>query len=235
MEAVSSLFAATLDSRFHRFLDQLADTLTERFFDPQLGCIHEHFTTDWLQYHALSRGRVLYGHILEAAWFLAAIGGFEDDRNRLDTAHTLLNYVLDHGWDRLHGGMYMSGRPAGDPVDTGKMWWVQAAALGALSTSWRLTKDEQYRSQLQQLLMRQVAFIERYIRDPLNGAWRLSVEADGTVRCGLKGHGLIDHLPIKGAYHVVQALTQTTRNLDLARGPEKGKRADHKNWSDHYF
>lgn len=235
MEAASSLYAATGDTRFRRFLEQLADTLVDRFFDPRLDCIHEHFTTDWRLYSGLSEGLILYGHNLEAAWFLGALGDFGQDGDRLDTARTLLNGVLNRGWDRQYGGFYMSGQPAGAPVDTGKMWWVQAAALGALSTCIRIVSEQRYRNRLQKVLEGQVAFIQGHIRDPQNGAWHLLVDAEGTVRCGLKGHGVIGHLPIKSAYHVVQALSQILRNQELAQTAAGESRSDTDNWSSFCF
>jgi mannobiose 2-epimerase len=235
MEAASSLYAATGDNRFRRFLEQLADTLVDRFFDPPLECIHEHFTTDWRPYSRLSEGLILYGHNLEAAWFLSALGSFANDGNRLNAARSLLNGVLNHGWDHQYNGIFMSGRPEGEPVDTGKMWWVQAAALGALSTGLGIAINPGYRNRLQWALEGQAAFIQRHLRDPQNGAWHLLVEREGTVRCGLKGHGVIDHLPIKCAYHVVQALSQILRDQVPARSRAKASRTHRKKWSDYCF
>ena len=78
-------------------------------------------------------GLIVYGHLIEAAACLSSIAGFTGNETHLRASRDLLEYSLRHAWDATHGGFYMFGRPDRGPVDTDKMWWVQAEALSALS------------------------------------------------------------------------------------------------------
>jgi mannobiose 2-epimerase len=205
MEGASSLLAATGDERYLRDLGELCDTIMSRTYDQRNGCTREWFTPDWQEATERSRGLVNYGHIAEAAWFVASVAAFTGERRPADFARSLLGYVMRRGWDRQHGGIYSLGHADGAVLDPGKTWWMQAEMLGALSLAYRLTGDALYRDWLRE----QATFVHRRQRDRRDGEWYSSVYADGTIRDGRKGS------PSKAAYHVAQGLHHAARNLAL--------------------
>src|SRR5262249_32412223 len=161
---------------------------------------------DWQEATGRSRGLVNYGHIAEAAWFVASVAAFTGDRHHADFARSILGYALRRGWDRRHGGLHSDGHSRGDVAHTPQAVWMQAEMLGALSFAYRLTGDMLYHDWLGD----QAQFVHRHQRDPRDGEWYSSVYADGTVRDGRKGS------PSKAAYHVAQGLFHADRNLAAA-------------------
>lgn len=209
MEAASSLLAATGEPRYLACLDELCATIVRCTYDPVHGCTHEWFNPDWTEAFDRSRGLINYGHIAEAAWFTSAVAAYTGDTALRDFGRTLLSFVLRHGWDQLHGGIYSYGHPDGWPVDPNKVWWMQAELLGGLSLAYRQTGDVLYREWLGAL----ARFIFGHQRDATLGEWNATVYADGTVHDGRKGS------PSKAAYHVAQALHHAAANLAAASAP----------------
>jgi len=205
MEGVSALLAATGDRRYLEDLNELCDTIVERTYDAEHGCTHEWFTPDWQEITDRTRGLINYGHIAEAGWFISVVASYTGNLAHLRFGRRLLGYVLRHGWDSLHGGIYSTGRPEGGPENTTKSWWMQAEMLGALSMAYRLTGDVLYSDWLRS----QARFVYEKQRDARVGEWHSAVHADGTVQDGRKGSAW------KAAYHVSQGLYHADRNLAI--------------------
>jgi mannose/cellobiose epimerase-like protein (N-acyl-D-glucosamine 2-epimerase family) len=205
MEAASSLLVATGDERYLADLGELCDTIMRHTYDARHGCTREWFTPDWQELTARTQGLINYGHIAEAAWFIAAVAGYTGHQAHGEFARSLLGYVQRRGWDAVHGGIYAYGHAGGVALNTSKVWWMQAEMLGALSLAYRLTGDVLYRDWLRA----QAAFVFERQRDAAVGDWHATVYADGTVQDGRKGS------PSKAAYHVAQGLSHADRNLRL--------------------
>ncbi len=209
MEAASSLFAATGERRYLTCLSQLGATIMHHTYDPVHGCTHEWFNPDWTEALDRTRGLINYGHIAEAAWFTSAVAAHTGDTAMQEFGRSLLAFVLRHGWDQTHGGIYSYGHADGRPVDTNKVWWMQAELLGGLSLAYRQTGDVLYRDWLCAL----ARFIFEKQRDATMGEWHAAVYADGTIHDGRKGFSA------KAAYHVAQALHHAAANLAAATNP----------------
>jgi cellobiose epimerase len=209
MEGVSALFAATGDARYLAAIRRLCDTIVERTWDAGSGCTHEWFYRDWREDLTNTNGLANYGHIVETAWFLAAVAGFTGETRYLDFARTELDYALAHGWDLEHGGLYAHGTPGGEVTDTRKVWWMQSELLDALAIFYRLTGEQRYLD----LLGRQAGYISRGQRDAVFGEWYALCGRDGSPLDARKGH------QFKAAYHVVQGLYQADRHLRAAGQP----------------
>ena len=203
MEAASALLAATGEQRYLGCLEQICATIMRHTYDPSHGCTHEWFNPDWTEALDRTRGLINYGHIAEAAWFTSVVAGYTGDVTLQQFGRSLLGFVLRHGWDQKHGGIFSYGHVNGDPVDLNKVWWMQAELLGGLSLAYRQTKDVLYLDWLRAL----ATFIFDKQRDPDLGEWHSTVFADGTVHDGRKGSAS------KAAYHVAQALHHASANL----------------------
>lgn len=208
MEATSSLLAATGEQRYADFLDQLCRTIVDHTYDPVNGCTHEWFNSDWTETIDRTRGLINYGHIAEAAWFTSVVAAYTGDRKIAEFGRSLLGFVLRYGWDQTNGGIYSYGHADGRPLDTNKVWWMQAELLGGLSFAYRQTGDVLYEDWLRAL----AGFIFEKQRDTAVGEWYSTVYADGTVHDGRKGS------PSKAAYHVAQALHHAAANLAAPTG-----------------
>ena len=202
MEAASSLLAATGDQRYLDRLTEICGVIIRHTYDREYGCTREWFNPDWTERTERTQGLVNYGHIAEAAWFTSAVGAVAD-RKILDFGKSLLGFVLREGWDAQNGGIYSYGHAGGWPVDTRKVWWMQAELLGALSLAYRLTGDVLYRDWLRT----QASFVANKQYDADVGEWHATVYPDGTIQDGRKGS------PSKAAYHVAQGLHHAATNL----------------------
>jgi mannobiose 2-epimerase len=209
MEGVSALFAATGDAQYLAAIRRLCDTIVERTWDARTGCTHEWFYRDWREDLTNTGGLANYGHIVETAWFLAAVAGFTGDTRYLEFARTQLDYALAHGWDAEYGGLYAYGTPGAEVTDTRKVWWMQSELLDALAIFYRLTGEQRYVD----LLGRQAAYISHGQRDPVFGEWYALCRRDGSPLDARKGY------EYKAAYHVVQGLFQADRHLQAAGQP----------------
>jgi len=218
MEGVSALYAATGNQKYLDAIKLLCDTIINRCWDPKTGCTHEWFYQDWREDLTNTRGLANYGHIVETAWFLAAVAGYTGSSDYLDFARKELDYALKWGWDQEHGGLYSYGKPEGGVVDTTKVWWMQSEFLDALAIFYRLTGEERYLDYLK----RQAEYIWNGQRDPLFGEWYMLCNADGSPKDARKG------MEWKAAYHVVQGLFQADRHYTAA--VEKQPRS--KDWGD---
>ncbi|MFA5447565.1 MAG: AGE family epimerase/isomerase [Sphaerochaeta sp.] len=209
IEAVANLYSLTSNIIYRDYLISLCDLLIEKFYDSEHNCILEHFTENWIAYHELTRGTILFGHVLEAAWFIMVIGEKIGHETYVRIGRLLLAFVMRSGYDETYGGIYYSGMPNGKVVDSSKMWWVQCAFLGALSTAFSQTKDPFYLFWIHEIRL----FLEHNQLDTKHGELYMLLYRDGTVNSGMKGKSTIDFLPIKVAYHTVQALGCAIRNL----------------------
>jgi cellobiose epimerase len=177
LEAFAELHRAWPDALVRGRLEELLaiNTLTVRL-EPY-GCNLDTFTPEWQPLRTPENLRVSYGHDLECAWLsldasralglpAALLRGW---------AERLVDYSLQHGYDRAHGGFFYSGRLGMDADDTRKEWWVQAEALVAMLEMYRLTGRPEYYDAFSSTL----DFVTKYQIAPEGGWWATRC-ADGS-------------------------------------------------------
>lgn len=88
----------------------------------------------------------------------------------------ILPFWLDHGLDRLHGGMYTGLDRDGSLLESDKSIWFQGRALWTYATAYlEAEKNPAYLEACESL----VSFIEKYATDPKDGRMYFRVTADG--------------------------------------------------------
>ena len=140
------------------------------------------------------------GHAIETAWFLMHEGLVLGAQSIIDDALQILDWSLDWGWDKEHGGILsfvdIEGRPPEQLEWDMKLWWPHTEALYATLLAHHLTGLPRYLDWHERI--RRYAF-ERFA-DPEHGEWRGYLHRDGTVALSVKGSLW------KGAFHVPRAL-----------------------------
>ena len=232
MEGVSALYHATGDERYLERLNLLANTILGRIgvdgcYDAEHGCTHEMFHMDWSEAVERIGGLCNYGHVTEAGWFIAKLAAYTGNERHARLARGLVDWAVEHGFDRDAGGLYDYGQPTGEVARDTKVWWNQAELLGALAFLYRITGQESYLDTLE----KQVSFIEGYVLDGAYGEWYARLHADGTLIESEEGRPDYKGSRWKSPYHVIQALYHAHNDLRRAAGVQEV--AEPRQWVDY--
>jgi len=129
------------------------------------------------------------GHAIEAGWFI-----LEEARLRNNDPHlirlgtTIIDWMMDWGWDREHGGIlyYRDAKclPCTEYWHDMKFWWPHNEAIIGTLLAYQLTGEPKYACWHQ--MVHDWAYA--HFPDPLHGEWFGYLHRDGTVSTRLKGN-----------------------------------------------
>lgn len=188
-------------------LKEVQNILCERLFHH--GSLHLFAAPDWTP----EPGPVSYGHDIEAAHLLmdaAMVLDGELDKRTIEVARALIDHTLDYGYDPRFGAFINLGSQAGEPIDTNKVWWVQAEALLGLIRGRELpgAPDTAYLD----FATKTWSWIRTKQIDSEYGGWFDNLTESGEIiGSGKKGHAW------KTAYHDGRALLFGARILRTTR------------------
>lgn len=144
------------------------------------GALNLYLTRDW---HA-TPAHDSFGHDIETAYLLvesAEVLENADDARTWAVARQLVDHALEWGWDPQYGGFYDKGEAfGGEAFDKTKVWWTQAEGLNALLVMHRRFGAET--DKYWKAFLKQWAFIERYLIDPVQGGWYSETTREGKLR-----------------------------------------------------
>jgi N-acylglucosamine 2-epimerase len=135
-------------------------------------------------------GRMLCpGHAIEAAWFILKESVYRNHDSRLrQLGLTILDWMLEWGWDQEYGGILyyrdVKGLPVTEYWQDMKFWWPHNEAIIATLLAYTLTHDEKYA-----LWHKRVHdWSYEHFPDPEHGEWFGYLHRDGRVSVTLKGN-----------------------------------------------
>ncbi|MGY8764924.1 MAG: AGE family epimerase/isomerase, partial [Fidelibacterota bacterium] len=135
-------------------------------------------------------GRMLCpGHAIEAAWFILKESVHRNHDSRLrELGLTILDWMLEWGWDKEYGGILyykdVKGFPVQEYWQDMKFWWPHNEAIIATLLAYTITKDQKYA-----LWHKRIHdWSYQYFPDPENGEWFGYLHRDGRVSVTLKGN-----------------------------------------------
>ena len=135
-------------------------------------------------------GRMLCpGHTIEAAWFILKESVYRNHDSRLrQLGLTILDWMLEWGWDQEYGGILyyrdVKGLPVQEYWQDMKFWWPHNEAIIATLLAYTLTHDEKYA--LWHKRVHDWAY--EHFPDPEHGEWFGYLHRDGRVSVTLKGN-----------------------------------------------
>ena len=135
-------------------------------------------------------GRMLCpGHAIEAAWFILNESIFRNHDPRLkQLGLTILDWMLDWGWDQEYGGILyyrdVKNLPIQEYWQDMKFWWPHNEAIIATLLAYQITGDEKYARWHQ--MIHQWAY--QYFPDREYGEWYGYLHRDGRISVPLKGN-----------------------------------------------
>ncbi len=207
LESFAELYRSWPDPLLARRLHELITINTSSVLDPGHHCNLDGWHPDWTRVESPQNLRASYGHDVECAWLVldaAATVGMPP-RTLRSWAQSLVDYSLDHGYDRAAGGFFYTGPLGGMANDTRKEWWVEAEALVGTLTLYQATHDPKYYEAFRGTL----DFIERH-QVAEGGSWWATLAADGT-----RGPNPSRTSMWQGAYHNGRALLFSARLLEV--------------------
>lgn len=88
---------------------------------------------------------VFTGHLLKAAWCLTRAYLIEENEKYLEGSTTLLNHVLELGYDNINGGCYSNyNGSTGTRYNNDKEWWQLEQAFTASIMNYYISKDDRF-------------------------------------------------------------------------------------------
>ena len=170
------------------------------------GALNLYLTPDWRAVPAHDS----FGHDVETSYLLLEATealGQADDPKTARMARLLVDHALEWGWDDQHGGFYDKGDALGARAyDTTKVWWTQAEGLNALLLMH--LKHGRETDRYWKAFLKQWAFIEAHMIDPVQGGWYWE-----TTRAGVPTGEPRKATPWKAAYHTSRALMNVSTML----------------------
>ena len=140
---------------------------------------------------------IVPGHAIETAWFIMEEGRHRKDDALIEKACTILDWMLDWGWDPKYGGLLyyvdVEGKPCEPYEHDMKLWWPHNEAIYACLLAYRLTGKKKYEEWFEKIH----EWSYSHFPDRKNGEWFKYLHRDGTVSSTLKGNrwGGPFHLP----------------------------------------
>ncbi len=206
LEAFATLYDVTGDAVVRARLEELLDIFIDKIVDPDQGYGRLLFTRDWKPYNPDGAPpQSDYGLDLEASWLItesSKLVGRVNDPKMKRVVIALVDHALKVGFDREHGGVYVSGPAAGPVIRKSKSWWEQADGLVAFLNAYQMTADPKYWDAFE----KQAEFVEGKFVDGEYGEWYTSIAADGRVNTEKVG-------PWKAPDHVTRALLEVISRL----------------------
>jgi N-acylglucosamine 2-epimerase len=153
------------------------------------------------------------GHALESAWFLLEKGKHRGDRALIERTLPIIDWSLELGWDREHGGILyfvdVEGKPPEQLEWDMKLSWVHNEALYACLLAHHLCGEKRYQEWFERIL----AWTLSHFPDREQGEWFGYLHRDGSVSLPFKGNNW------KGPYHEHRQFLFTHLLLEqMARG-----------------
>lgn len=199
IEALTGLYRASGRTGVKERLSELTMIAVTAFVRTGPVICTDKYSRDWKPGPDTKISRVSYGHNLELIWVLTdACAAADIPVHPLrGLFENLFGYCLTYGYDSDKSGFYRSG-PVNHPADDRiKVWWVQAEALPASLSLYRLTGDRRYLSVFQETY----SFIEKTLVDWEHGEWYETATPDGSFK-GDKAHAW------KAAFHNGRAMIE---------------------------
>ena len=135
-------------------------------------------------------GRMLCpGHAIEAAWFILNESIYRNHDNKLrELGLTILDWMLDWGWDQEYGGILyyrdVKNLPVQEYWHDMKFWWPHNEAIIATLLAYQMTGEEKY-ARWHQMIHE---WTYRYFPDQDFGEWYGYLHRDGRISVPLKGN-----------------------------------------------
>lgn len=196
MEACTFAYVAFDDQAFLDVSEEILDLFFDRFLDTKTNTFSEFFDDD-LGYCTQNGHKIEAGHHAEWIWLFEKYQSVRGQKSkRIETMMPkLFDWVITHGIDKTHGGVYNVQTPSGDIIDSDKRIWCQFETLRACAV---MSRHDEYRQKANKLADQLINTIEQKYIDVSTGTWDEILNQ--------KLNSISDYLPATTPYHIYPAL-----------------------------
>jgi len=177
----------------HPFCDEVINQSIEEverdFLKPEFKCVLEMVGPKGEFIDTFEGRMVNPGHSIEVGWFIMEEARLRNhDQRLIELGCRILDWSLELGWDRQHGGILYNadarGLPCTEYWNDMKFWWPHNEAIIATLLAFELTGDPKYARW--HTMVHDWAYA--HFPDPVHGEWFGYLHRDGTVSTRLKGN-----------------------------------------------
>ncbi len=194
--------------QYNQEIDQLLKDVFENFYKPEEHALFENVDEDGSRMDSPQGRCVNPGHSIETAWFLLHEGMYRNDDDIIKKALNILDWSLELGWDKEHGGLYsfidIEGKPPEQLEWDMKLWWPHTEAIYATLLAHFITGEAKY----EEWFHRINDWSFEHFNDDECGEWYGYLHRDGSPALTLKGSMW------KGMYHLPRALLLCVKLLE---------------------
>ncbi|MBP1082491.1 mannose/cellobiose epimerase-like protein (N-acyl-D-glucosamine 2-epimerase family) [Bacillus capparidis] len=201
-EAMMAAFEATGEARYLDRAYQLAHSVIFKLLPQSGSLIWEHYDEnrkiDWEYNKDYTKSEFrpygfIFGHSIEWSKLLQLLEKHKEEQWIFPQSERLFRTAADYGSDRRYGGIYYAMSPEGKIIDSDKLYWVMAEAIGASALFAAKTNKIAYRNFYEQIFK----YCWRYFVDHKWGAWYQLLSVDNQKNSNIKSP------PPKTDYHPI--------------------------------
>jgi N-acylglucosamine 2-epimerase len=189
------------------------DEIVRLFVKPELRAVMEQVAPDGTVYDHFDGRTLNPGHAIEAAWFVLREARRGGDATLATVALQMLDWMVERGWDREHGGLLyfvdVHGKPVQEYWHFLKFWWPHNELLIAALLAYTHTGDARYA----EMHRRAHEWAYAHFADRECGEWYGYLDRRGEPTSTLKGNLW------KGPFHLPRQLLWCWRLLEGRDGP----------------
>lgn len=189
MVTAQELRKATQDPFCTQTIDDCIAQIERDFLKPEFKCLLETVGPGG-EFIDTFDGRMLNpGHAIEAGWFILEEARVRNHDPRLiQLGTTIIDWMMEWGWDREHGGILyfrdVKGLPCTEYWHDMKFWWPHNEAIIGTLLAHLLTGEPRFARWHR--MVHDWAY--SHFPDPLHGEWFGYLHRDGSVSTRLKGN-----------------------------------------------
>ncbi len=144
-EVLNEFAQTTGDTSLEPLIDDYVMRIMDHFVRPEQKALLEFLTTDYKTIPPPAGTFVMPGHAIESMWFVMHVARQRGDQNLIRRAVEVVRWHLEIGWDKEHGGLFLSRDIEGHepflPHSDKKLWWPHVEAIYATLLAYELTGE----------------------------------------------------------------------------------------------
>ncbi len=193
----------------NQVIDRAIAEIRQDFMKPEFKAVLETVSTSGAFLDHFEGRMLCPGHAIEAAWFILKESAYRNgDAALQELGLTILDWMLEWGWDQEYGGVLyyrdVKGLPVQEYWQDMKFWWPHNEAIIATLLAYTLTQDEKYA--WWHKLVHDWAYA--HFPDREHGEWFGYLHRDGRLSVPLKGNFW------KGPFHLPRMQLECWKNLE---------------------